>query len=111
MRISTCSAWLLGAALVLAHPLTAAAQGDQTWQTCIGATTAPGDRVSACSAVIDAHATPHSGAPPLELRWIDGNGTRARLKSRSLRLAATQAALTDLRALLGEDRVRLVRGS
>jgi len=62
-------------------------------------------------AVIDAHATPHSGAPPLELRWNDGNGTRTRLKSRSLRLAATQAALTDLRALLGEDRVRLVRGS
>ena len=62
-------------------------------------------------AVIDAHATPHSGAPPLELRWNDGNGTRARLKSRSLRLAATQAALTDLRALLGPERVRLVRGS
>ena len=62
-------------------------------------------------AVIDAHATPHTGAPPLELRWNDGNGTRARLRSRSLRLAATQAALTDLRALLGNDRVRLVRGS
>jgi DNA polymerase III subunit alpha len=62
-------------------------------------------------AVIDAHATPHTGAPPLELRWSDGNGTRARLRSRSLRLAATQAALTDLRALLGNDRVRLVRGS
>ncbi len=27
------------------------------------------------------------------------------------RLAATQAALTDLRALLGAERVRLVRGS
>jgi DNA polymerase III subunit alpha len=62
-------------------------------------------------AVIDAHATPHSGAPPLELRWNDGNGTRARLRSRTLRLAATQAALTDLRALLGTERVRLVRGS
>jgi DNA polymerase-3 subunit alpha len=62
-------------------------------------------------AVIDAHATPHTGAPPLELRWNDGDGTRARLKSRSLRLAATQAALTDLRALLGNERVRLVRGS
>ena len=62
-------------------------------------------------AVIDAHATSHSGAPPLELRWNDGNGTRARLKSRTLRLAATQAALTDLRALLGNERVRLVRGS
>jgi DNA polymerase-3 subunit alpha len=62
-------------------------------------------------AVIDAHATAHSGAPPLELRWSDGNGTRARLRSRSLRLAATQAALKDLRALLGDERVRLVRGS
>jgi DNA polymerase-3 subunit alpha len=62
-------------------------------------------------AVIDAHATSHAGAPPLELRWSDGNGVRARLKSRSLRLAATQAALTDLRALLGSERVRLVRGS
>lgn len=62
-------------------------------------------------AVIDAHATAHSGAPPLELGWNDGNGTRARLKSRSIRLAATQAALTDLRALLGTERVRLVRGS
>jgi DNA polymerase-3 subunit alpha len=62
-------------------------------------------------AVIDAHATTHAGAPTLELRWSDGNGVRARLKSRSLRLAATQAALTDLRALLGTERVRLVRGS
>ena len=62
-------------------------------------------------AVVDAHATPHSGAPPLELRWNDGDGTRARLRSRTLRLAATQAALTDLRALLGTERVRLVRGS
>ena len=70
-----------------------------------------GDVLSDVRAVIDAHATPHSGAPPLELRWSDGNGSRARLKSRSLRLAATQAALTDLRALLGNERVRLVRGS
>ena len=62
-------------------------------------------------AVIDAHATAHTGAPPLELRWSDVNGSRARLRSRSLRLAATQAALKDLRALLGDERVRLVRGS
>ena len=69
------------------------------------------DAISDVRAVIDAHATSHSGAPALELRWNDGNGMRARLKSRSLRLAATQAALTDLRALLGNERVRLVRGS
>ncbi len=74
-----------------------------------GAITA--DAIMDVRAVIDAHATSHTGAPPLELRWTDGTGTRARLKSRSLRLAATQAALTDLRALLGNERVRLVRGS
>ena len=61
--------------------------------------------------VIDAHTTTHAGAPPLELRWSDGNGTRARLRSRSLRLAASQAALNELRALLGAERVRLVRGN
>jgi DNA polymerase-3 subunit alpha len=76
----------------------------------MGDTLSP-DAISDVRAVIDAHATSHSGAPPLELRWSDGTGTRSRLKSRSLRLAATQAALTDLRALLGNERVRLVRGS
>ncbi|NUR34707.1 MAG: hypothetical protein HOQ30_11905, partial [Gemmatimonadaceae bacterium] len=85
-------------------------------QVSIAIDLALGDAVTAdvmgdVRAVIDAHATSHSGAPPLELRWNDGNGTRARLKSRTLRLAATQAALTDLRALLGDERVRLVRGS
>jgi len=53
----------------------------------------------------------HAGSAPLELRWNDGNGTSARLRSRSLRIAVTNTALNDLRALLGEDRVRLVRGS
>lgn len=53
----------------------------------------------------------HAGSAPLELRWSDGNGTRARLRSRSYRIAVTNAALTDLRALLGPERVRLVRGS
>ena len=62
-------------------------------------------------AVVEAHATSHESSPPLEVQWNDGNGTRARLRSRSLKIAASQAALTDLRALLGADRVRLVRGS
>ena len=53
----------------------------------------------------------HPGTAPLELRWSDGNGTRARLRSRSLTLAASSAALKELRALLGDERVRLVRGS
>jgi DNA polymerase-3 subunit alpha len=57
--------------------------------------------------MVDAHA----GSAPIELRWNDGNGTSARLRSRSLRIAVTNAALQDLRALLGTERVRLVRGS
>ena len=36
--------------------MAASAEGDQAWQACIGATTAPDDRVSACSSVIDAKA-------------------------------------------------------
>jgi DNA polymerase-3 subunit alpha len=62
-------------------------------------------------AVVETHANAHASSPPLEVQGSDGNGTRARLRSRSLRIAASQAALTDLRALLGADRVRLVRGS
>jgi DNA polymerase-3 subunit alpha len=62
-------------------------------------------------AVVDNHATAHASSPPLEVQWTDGSGTRARLRSRSLKIAASQAALTDLRALLGADRVHLVRGS
>ncbi len=57
--------------------------------------------------MVDAHA----GSAPIELRWNDGHGTSARLRSRSLKIAVTQTALNDLRALLGTERVRLVRGS
>jgi hypothetical protein len=60
---------------------------------------------------VRAVAEAHPGAAPLELRWTDGNGTQARLRSRSIKLSATNAALTELRALLGSERVRLVRGS
>ncbi|MGH7689168.1 MAG: hypothetical protein ACREN3_06145, partial [Gemmatimonadaceae bacterium] len=60
--------------------------------------------------VVEAHSTSHAGTPPLEVRWSDASGATERFLSRSLRLTATQAALTDLRAVLGADRVRLVRG-
>lgn len=62
-------------------------------------------------AVVESHAVAAGASPPLEVQWTDGNGGRARFRSRSLKMAASQAALTDLRALLGADRVRLVRGS
>ena len=61
--------------------------------------------------VVEAHSTSHAGTPPLEVRWSDGSGATERFLSRSLRLTATQAALTDLRAVLGAGRVRLVRGA
>ena len=61
-------------------------------------------------AVVEAHATFAASAPPIELRWSDGT-RQQRLRSRSLRLKATQAALKDLRDLLGDGRVRPVRGS
>ncbi len=53
----------------------------------------------------------HAGSAPVELRWRDASGGSARLRSRSLKLEVTSAALSDLRALLGSERVRLVRGS
>jgi DNA polymerase III subunit alpha len=53
----------------------------------------------------------HPGTAPLEVRWDDGSGSPSRFRSRSLTMAADGAALTELRALLGHERVRLVRGN
>jgi len=52
----------------------------------------------------------YPGTAPLEIRWSDGNGTRARWRSKSLTLAADSAAIKELRSLLGEDRVKIVLG-
>jgi DNA polymerase-3 subunit alpha len=51
----------------------------------------------------------HQGSAPLELRWQDGDDSPVRFRSRSITLAASPVVLSDLRALLGADRVRLVR--
>ncbi|HJQ22140.1 MAG TPA: DNA polymerase III subunit alpha [Gemmatimonadaceae bacterium] len=59
-------------------------------------------------AVIETHSTSGTVAPALEVRFANGNGG-TRLRSRSLRLPASHAALLELRALLGADRVHLVR--
>jgi len=58
-------------------------------------------------AVVDAH----PGAAPLEVCWNGTDGTRATWRSASLTLSPASAALVELRALLGTERVRLVRGS
>jgi DNA polymerase III subunit alpha len=57
-------------------------------------------------AVVEAY----PGSSPLETRWSDGNGTHARFRSRRYSVSVT-SALSELRALLGEKRVRLVRGN
>ncbi|GLC26018.1 DNA polymerase III subunit alpha [Roseisolibacter agri] len=53
----------------------------------------------------------YPGTAALELRWRDPRaGQTARFRSRSLTVAASNAALNELRALLGDERVKLVRG-
>jgi len=53
----------------------------------------------------------YPGTVPLEVEYSDGNGLRATLRSRSLTLAVNSTALGELRSLLGDDSVRLQRGS
>ena len=60
---------------------------------------------------VRAIAESYPGSAPLEFRWSDGTGSQARLRSRSLTLAADGAALNALRNILGESSVRLQRGS
>jgi DNA polymerase-3 subunit alpha len=51
----------------------------------------------------------HPGSAPLEFRWADNGGKPIRFRSKTLTIAASPVILSDLRALLGADRVRLVR--
>ncbi|HYN83020.1 MAG TPA: DNA polymerase III subunit alpha [Gemmatimonadaceae bacterium] len=51
------------------------------------------------------------GSASLEINYSDGNGLRARLRSRTLTLAVNNTVLNDLRSLLGTESVRLIRGS
>ena len=60
---------------------------------------------------VRAIAEEYPGSAPLEFRWSDETGIQARLRSRSLTLAADGAALSALRNILGESSVRLQRGS
>ncbi|HEX7676948.1 MAG TPA: DNA polymerase III subunit alpha, partial [Thermoanaerobaculia bacterium] len=64
----------------------------------------PADIFADVRAVVATHATTHASAPAIEFQWSDAAGTRARLRSRTLRLPASQAVLNDLRALLGDER-------
>jgi len=51
----------------------------------------------------------HPGSAPLELRWSENGGKPVRFRSKSLSVEASPVILSDLRALLGVDCVRLVR--
>ena len=59
---------------------------------------------------VRAVAMAHPGSAPLELRWRGRDGAPARLRSQSLKLSTAGPAIVELRALLGSERVRLVRG-
>ncbi|MCE9602696.1 MAG: DNA polymerase III subunit alpha, partial [Gemmatimonadetes bacterium] len=59
---------------------------------------------------VRAVAMAHPGAAPLELRWKGRDGMPARLRSSSLKLSTAGPAVKELRALLGAECVRLVRG-
>ncbi|MCC7002792.1 MAG: hypothetical protein IT357_11610, partial [Gemmatimonadaceae bacterium] len=59
---------------------------------------------------VRAVAMAHPGSAPLELRWRGRDGAPARLRSQSLKLSTAGPAIVELRALLGTERVRLVRG-
>ena len=59
---------------------------------------------------VRAVADAHPGSAALELRWRGRDGSPARLRSASLKLSTAGPALVELRALLGPERVRLVRG-
>jgi DNA polymerase-3 subunit alpha len=65
----------------------------------------PADVMRDVRAVVDSH----PGSAPIEVFWSAKDGTRARLRSASLKLSPASAALLELRALLGSERVRLVR--
>jgi DNA polymerase III subunit alpha len=73
--------------------------------------TAAGGLSPAVMGDIRAVAEGHPGTAPLEVSWDDGRGRASRFRSRTLTMAADGAALTELRALLGHERVRLVRGN
>ena len=71
---------------------------------------APGlDLPAAIMEDVRAKVESHEGSAPLELHWRDANGRAVRFRSKSLTVTASPAILSDLRALLGTDRVRLVR--
>jgi DNA polymerase-3 subunit alpha len=59
--------------------------------------------------ILESHSTGSTEAPFLEVRWKANGGSGTVLRSRSLRVPASHAAMGELRALLGSDRVHLVR--
>ncbi len=60
---------------------------------------------------VRAVAEAHPGSAPLEVQWSGADGQRALWRSNSVKLSPASATLLELRALLGPEHVRLVRGS
>jgi DNA polymerase-3 subunit alpha len=51
----------------------------------------------------------HPGQAPVFVEWSDGNGTTARMRSKSLRVEVSEDLLGALRETIGTDHVRLVK--
>jgi hypothetical protein len=83
------------------------AQGTYTVAIELAARELPADVMSDVASVVASH----PGGAPVLLRYTGPDGSETRWRSRSLKVAASSAALNELRALLGETRVRLERGS
>ncbi len=75
------------------------------------ALTAGSELAGAVMQDVRAVAESHPGAAPLEVHWKGADGATTRFRSSSLNVSTAGASLLELRALLGEERVRLVRGS
>ncbi|HET7632708.1 MAG TPA: DNA polymerase III subunit alpha [Gemmatimonadaceae bacterium] len=66
------------------------------------------DIVRDIRSIVEAHSTSHAASQPLVVQWREGSEVQT-FRSRSLRVQVTHAALTELQAMLGRDRVRPVR--
>ena len=53
----------------------------------------------------------HPGPGPLYVEWSDGNGTTAHLRSRTLQVDLSEELVRELRRLLGEEHVQLVKAA
>ena len=94
----------------IVEAITRLAELRTTGQIAVAIDLAPDPSLSAgVLADIRAVVEAHPGSSPLEVRWLGSDGARARMRSATLTVSPASNALLELRALLGAERVQLVR--